>query len=72
MEFHTLQSTPYGGAELCDRHFGNVIKLWKQIHATIHEFANECEKLIDNQIQIIGGCCGVTDKHLKKLIERYS
>ena len=36
------------------------------------EFANECEKLIDNQIQIVGGCCGVTDKHLKKLIQRYS
>ena len=39
---------------------------------TEEEFANECEKLIDNQIQIIGGCCGVTDKHLKKLIQRYS
>ena len=40
--------------------------------STEEEFANECEKLIDKQIQIIGGCCGVTDKHLKKLIERYS
>ena len=36
------------------------------------EFADECEKLIDDQIQIIGGCCGVTDNHLKKLISRYS
>ena len=39
---------------------------------TEDEFTNECGKLIDDQIQIIGGCCGVTDNHLKKLISRYS
>ena len=42
------------------------------ITVTEDEFANSCQKLIDDQIKIIGGCCGVNDKHIKKLIEKYS
>ena len=39
-----------------------------EIIATEDEFANSCEKLLDERIKIIGGCCGVTDKHLKALV----
>ena len=35
------------------------------------EFANSFLEFIDDQIQIIGGCCGVSDNHLKKLIEKF-
>ena len=39
-----------------------------EIISTEDEFANSCEKLLDERIKIIGGCCGVTDKHLKALV----
>ena len=34
------------------------------------EFLKELSK-IDNRIKIIGGCCGVTDNHLKSLINKF-
>ena len=36
------------------------------------EFVDKCSELIDDQVKIIGGCCGVTDKHLKSLITKFS
>ncbi len=36
------------------------------------EFVDKCSELIDSQVKIIGGCCGVTDKHLKSLITKFS
>ena len=36
------------------------------------EFVDKCSELIDDQVKIIGGCCGVTDKHLKSLITKCS
>ena len=42
------------------------------ITTTENEFANSFEELMDDQIQIVGGCCGVNDKHLKRLIEKLS
>jgi hypothetical protein len=41
------------------------------ITATEDEFAENCSNLIDNRIKIIGGCCGVTDNHLKSLINKF-
>ena len=41
------------------------------ITATEYEFAENCSNLIDNRIKIIGGCCGVTDNHLKSLINKF-
>ena len=42
------------------------------VTTTENEFVNSIEELIDDQIKIIGGCCGVNDKHLKELIKRYN
>ena len=39
---------------------------------TEEEFSNSILELIDDQIQIVGGCCGVNDKHLKRLIQSIS
>ena len=35
-------------------------------------YPNSILELIDDQIQIVGGCCGVNDKHLKRLIQSIS
>ena len=42
------------------------------ITTTENEFATSLEELIDDQIQIVGGCCGVNENHLKRLIENLS
>ena len=42
------------------------------VTTTENEFVNSFEELIDDQIKIIGGCCGVNDKHLKELIKKYN
>ena len=36
------------------------------------EFVDKCSELIDDQVKIIGGCCGVTDKQLISLITKFS
>ena len=81
---HTWFVDAFEGLRVIKNNWNGPMMFYPEIHkfdtkshkaivtSTEEEFANECEKLIDNQIQIIGGCCGVTDKHLKKLIERYS
>ena len=43
-----------------------------QITSTEKEFAESCQKLIDNRIKVIGGCCGVSDKHLNALVKKIS
>ena len=42
------------------------------ITMTEEEFSNSILELIDDQIQIVGGCCGVNDKYLKRLIQSIS
>ena len=81
---HTWFVDAFEGLNIIKNNWNGPMMFYPEIHkfdtkshkaivtSTEEEFANECEKLIDNQIQIIGGCCGVTDKHLKKLIETYS
>jgi len=81
---HTWFVDAFEGLRVIKNNWNGPMMFYPEIHkfdtkshkaivtSTEEEFANECEKLIDNQIQIIGGCCGVTDKHLKKLIETYS
>ena len=39
-----------------------------KIIATEDEYANSCKRLLDERIKIVGGCCGVTNKHLKALV----
>ena len=81
---HTWLIDAFEGLQVIKNNWNGPMMFYPEIHkfdtkshkaivtSKEEEFANECEKLIDKQIQIIGGCCGVTDKHLKKLIERYS
>ena len=81
---HTWFVDAFEGLSVIKNNWNGPMMFYPEIHkfdtkshkaivtSTEEEFANECEKLIDNQIQIVGGCCGVTDKHLKKLIETYS
>lgn len=43
-----------------------------KIMATEEEFATSCERLLDERIKIVGGCCGVSDAHLRKLVQKIS
>ena len=54
----------YPEIHLFDTSTGGVLQLED-------EFAENCSNLIDNRIKIIGGCCGVTDNHLKSLINKF-
>ena len=81
---HTWLVDAFDGLRVIKNNWQGPIMFYPEIHkfdtkthkATVtyaeDEFADECGKLIDDQIQIIGGCCGVSDNHLKKLISRYS
>ena len=40
------------------------------ITATEDEFAKSCSNLVDDRVKIIGGCCGVTENHLRSLINK--
>ena len=42
------------------------------ITSTEDEFSDNCSKLIDDRIKIIGGCCGVSHNHLRSLINRFN
>ena len=42
------------------------------ITSTEDEFSENCSKLIDDRIKIIGGCCGVSHNHLRSLINRFN
>ena len=80
---HTWFQDSYGGLKIIKDHWSGPMMFYPEIHkfdtstheaiATCNEdeFANSCLEFIDDQIQIIGGCCGVSDNHLKKLIERF-
>ena len=41
-----------------------------KIIATEEEFATSCQRILDDRINIVGGCCGVSDAHLKKLVQK--
>ncbi len=70
------------GLKILKANWNGPIMLYPEIHlfdtitqeaiitTSEDKFAQSCCELIDDQVQIIGGCCGVSDKHLKKLIER--
>ena len=72
------------GLKIIKKNWDGPIMFYPEIHkfdtntheaivtTTENEFVKSFEELIDDQIKIIGGCCGVNDKHLKKLIKRYS
>ena len=80
---HTWFQDSYGGLKIIKDHWSGPMMFYPEIHkfdtstheaiATCNEdeFANSCLEFIDDQIQIIGGCCGVSDNHLKKLIEKF-
>ena len=80
---HTWFQDSYGGFKIIKNHWTGPMMYYPEIHkfdtstheaiATCNEdeFANSCLEFIDDQIQIIGGCCGVSDNHLKKLIEKF-
>ena len=80
---HTWFQDSYGGLKIIKDHWSGPMMYYPEIHkfdtstheaiATCNEdeFANSCLEFIDDQIQIIGGCCGVSDNHLKKLIEKF-
>lgn len=40
--------------------------------ASEEEFAKSCQEIIDERVIIVGGCCGVSDLHIKKLVQRLS
>ena len=80
---HTWFQDSYGGLKIIKDHWSGPMMYYPEIHkfdtstheaismCTEDEFANSCLEFIDDQIQIIGGCCGVSDNHLKKLIEKF-
>ena len=43
-----------------------------KITSTEQEFAESCHKIMDNRVKIVGGCCGVSDSHLKALVKKVS
>ena len=80
---HTWFQDSSGGLKIIKDHWKGPMMYYPEIHkfdtstheaiamSTEDEFANSCLEFIDDQIQIIGGCCGVSDTHLKKLIEKF-
>ena len=80
---HTWFQDSSGGLKIIKDHWKGPMMYYPEIHkfdtstheaiamSTENEFANSCLEFIDDQIQIIGGCCGVRDTHLKKLIEKF-
>ena len=80
---HTWFQDSSGGLKIIKDHWKGPMMYYPEIHkfdtstheaiamSTEDEFANSCLEFIDDQIQIIGGCCGVSDAHLKKLIEKF-
>ena len=81
---HTWFQDSSQGLRVLKENWNGPIMFYPEIHkfdtsthkaiitSTEEEFANSCIDLIDDSIQIIGGCCGVTHNHLKNLIERFS
>ena len=81
---HTWFQDSSEGLRVLKENWNGPIMFYPEIHkfdtsthkaiitSTEEEFANSCIDLIDDSIQIIGGCCGVTHNHLKNLIERFS
>ena len=80
---HTWFQDSSGGLKIIKDHWKGPMMYYPEIHkfdtstheaiamSTEDEFANSCLEFIDDQIQIIGGCCGVSDTHLKRLIEKF-
>ena len=80
---HTWFQDSSGGLKIIKDHWKGPMMYYPEIHkfdtstheaiamSTEDEFANSCLEFIDDQIQIIGGCCGVSDTHIKKLIEKF-
>mgnify|MGYP005620004157 FL=1 len=81
---HTWFQDSIGGLKILKNNWKGPIMFYPEIHKfdtnthkaiitmTEEEFSNSILELIDDQIQIVGGCCGVNDKHLKRLIQSIS
>ena len=81
---HTWFQDSIGGLKILKNNWKGPIMFYPEIHKfdtnthkaiitmTEEEFSNSILELIDDQIQIVGGCCGVNDKHLKRLIQSMS
>lgn len=81
---HTWFNDSNEGLKIVKENWNGPIMFYPEIHkfdtstheaiitTTENEFATSLEELIDDQIQIVGGCCGVNEKHLKRLIENLS
>ena len=52
--------------QLCE-----IVKETEKEEKVLLNDSNKASNLIDDRINIIGGCCGVTDNHLRSLINIY-
>jgi len=72
------------GLELLKDNWSGPIMFYPEIHLfdtstggakithSEDEFADNCSKLIDDRVKIVGGCCGVSNNHLRSLINKLS
>ena len=72
------------GLEVLEENWSGPIMFYPEIHlydtltggaiitSTEDEFAENCYRLINNRIKIVGGCCGASDNHLRSLISKFN
>ena len=79
---HSWLEDSKAGLEILKDAWSGPIMFYPEIHlfdtstggaiitATEDEFAKSCSNLVDDRVKIIGGCCGVTENHLRSLINK--